>query len=114
MDASLSFLARPVDVENSKLPSSSSIFSRCLTNTEQELYDLINRDYADFILVSTKLSGVGGKVSHLREPMSRCVRSTGAFRRVALFDAVSTNSQPPTYVYPVKKSFFGTGTLTVP
>ena len=42
-------------------------------NAGQELYDLINRDYADFILVSTKLSGVGGKVSHLREPMSRYV-----------------------------------------
>lgn len=37
----------------------------------QELYDLINRDYADFILVSSKLSGVGGKVADLREPMAR-------------------------------------------
>lgn len=41
---------------------------------EQELYDLINRDYADFILVSSKLSGVGGKVAHLRDPMARCVK----------------------------------------
>lgn len=46
------------------------ILTSCVLRS-QELYDLINRDYADFILVSTKLSGVGGKVADLRDPMAR-------------------------------------------
>ncbi|CAM9379054.1 unnamed protein product, partial [Ectocarpus sp. 13 AM-2016] len=51
-----------------------------LADRKQELYDLINRDYADFILVSTKLSGVGSKVSHLREPMARLLARASALR----------------------------------
>ncbi|CAM9593693.1 unnamed protein product [Ectocarpus fasciculatus] len=51
-----------------------------LADRKQELYDLINRDYADFILVSTKLSGVGSKVSHLREPMARLLARASGLR----------------------------------
>ncbi|CAN0116944.1 unnamed protein product [Scytosiphon promiscuus] len=54
---------------------------------KQELYDLINRDYADFILVSTKLSGVGGKVSQLRDPMARLLSRASGLRSAAEIEA---------------------------
>ncbi|CAM9435933.1 unnamed protein product, partial [Hapterophycus canaliculatus] len=58
-----------------------------LMDRKQELYDLINRDYADFILVSTKLSGVGGKVSQLREPMARLLARASGLRSAAEVEA---------------------------
>lgn len=36
---------------------------------KQELYDIINRDYAEFITIATKLDGVDSRIDHLRKPL---------------------------------------------
>ncbi|CAM9180556.1 unnamed protein product, partial [Discosporangium mesarthrocarpum] len=49
-----------------------------LTSRKEELYDLINRDYAEFIVVSSKLSGVGSKAAELRAPIGRFLEIVSA------------------------------------
>ncbi len=36
---------------------------------KQELYNIINRDYAEFITIATKLDGVDSRIDHLRKPL---------------------------------------------
>lgn len=40
-----------------------------LTAFVPQLYSLINRDYKDFITITTKLEGVDERVRHLRSPL---------------------------------------------
>ncbi|KAG5189855.1 oligomeric golgi complex component, COG2-domain-containing protein [Tribonema minus] len=51
-----------------------------LGTLKKNLYELINRDYADFILVSTKLSGVENKVSDLATPIEALCSQIQALR----------------------------------
>jgi len=39
------------------------------THLKEQLYDIINRDYKDFITIATKLEGVDIRVDHLRKPL---------------------------------------------
>lgn len=36
---------------------------------QQQLYQIINRDYRDFIQIATKLDGVDDRIAHLRQPL---------------------------------------------
>eukprot|EP01041_Mallomonas_annulata_P005055 gene5055-10123_t len=40
------------------------------SSLKDQLYDIINRDYKDFITIATKLDGVDTRVDHLRKPLS--------------------------------------------
>jgi COG (conserved oligomeric Golgi) complex component, COG2 len=62
-----------------------------LVSLKKKLYELINRDYADFILVSTKLSGIESKVADLTTPIETLLSEVHALRLVLADELTAYN-----------------------
>jgi COG (conserved oligomeric Golgi) complex component, COG2 len=64
-----------------------------LVSLKKKLYELINRDYADFILVSTKLSGIESKVADLTTPIETLLSEVHALRLVLADELTAYNAR---------------------
>ncbi|CAN0139759.1 unnamed protein product, partial [Phaeothamnion confervicola] len=63
-----------------------------LSSLTQALYDLINQDYADFVLVSSKLNGVKHKVDELKQPITSFLKQLRAVQRALEVSAADVDA----------------------